>query len=94
MNINIKNGNSLELLKEETGEELKEKFIEQYQEPRHVEISMINATPLSSRVRINATPSEKPITHYMGFIFFAIINATPRENKCNTINATPVRLCR
>ena len=68
--------------------------IERYQEPRHLKVSMINATPLSSRVRINATPSGKPITHYMGFLFFAIINATPRENKCNTINATLVRLCR
>ena len=65
--------------------------IERYQEPGHVEISMINATPLSSRVRINATPSENGTQKTLEDIFLSLINATPRENKCNTINATPVR---
>ena len=47
--------------------------------------------PLSSRVGINATPSAEPSQHGSGSFFLSPINATPRENKCNTINATPVR---
>ena len=45
----------------------------------------------SSGVRINATPSENGTQRTLEDIFLSLINATPRENKCNTINATPVR---
>ena len=44
-----------------------------------------------SRVRINATPSENGTQRTLEDIFLSLINATPRENKCNTINATPER---
>ena len=47
--------------------------------------------PLSSRVGINATPSAELVEHGSGSFFLSPINATPPENKCNTINATPVR---
>jgi integrase len=47
--------------------------------------------PLTSRVGINATPSLESNQHGSGSFFLSPINATPRENKCNTINATPVR---
>ena len=47
--------------------------------------------PLSSRVTINATPLAEPRINALSIIFLSFINATPREDKCNTINATPVR---
>ena len=46
---------------------------------------------ITLRVRINATPSEEGTRSTLEDIFLTLINATPRENKCNTINATPVR---
>ena len=48
--------------------------------------------PIASRVRINATPSIDPVSHCSCFLFLTLIGATPREDKCNTINATPVGL--
>jgi site-specific recombinase XerD len=45
----------------------------------------------SSRVGINATPSPDAVRSAPNHHFLLPINATPREDKCNTINATPVR---
>ena len=45
----------------------------------------------SSRVGINATPSPDAVGSTLNHHFLSPINATPREDKCNTINATPVR---
>ena len=45
----------------------------------------------SSRVGINATPSPDAVGSALNHHFLSPINATPREDKCNTINATPVR---
>ena len=45
----------------------------------------------SSRVGINATPSPDAVRSAPNHRFLSPINATPREDKCNTINATPVR---
>ena len=45
----------------------------------------------SSRVGINATPSPDAVRSAPDHHFLSPINATPREDKCNTINATPVR---
>jgi site-specific recombinase XerD len=45
----------------------------------------------SSRVGINATPSPDAVRNAPNHHFLSPINATPREDKCNTINATPVR---
>ena len=45
----------------------------------------------SSRVGINATPSPDAGKSAIDRYFLSPINATPREDKCNTINATPVR---
>jgi hypothetical protein len=45
----------------------------------------------SSRVGINATPSPDAVRSALNHHFLSPINATPREDKCNTINATPVR---
>ena len=42
-------------------------------------------------LRTNATPSAESVQHGSGSFFLSPINATPPENKCNTINATPVR---
>ena len=47
--------------------------------------------PVSSRVGINATPPPEPVRNGTDHLFLSPINATPREDKCNTINATPVR---
>ena len=53
--------------------------------------SYISLVKKSSRVGINATPDDNPAQRTLDDIFLTLINATPRENKCNTINATPVR---
>ena len=45
----------------------------------------------SSRVGINATPSPDAVRIALNLHFLSPINATPREDKCNAINATPVR---
>ena len=45
----------------------------------------------SSRVGINATPSPDAVRSAPKHHFLSPINATPREDKCNAINATPVR---
>ena len=45
----------------------------------------------SSWVGINATPSPDAVRSAPNHHFLSPINATPREDKCNTINATPVR---
>jgi len=47
--------------------------------------------PLSSRVGINATPLLESVISPTGSLFLSHIDATPPEDKCNTINATPVR---
>ena len=45
----------------------------------------------SSRVGVNATPSPYAVRSALNHHFLSPINATPREDKCNAINATPVR---